>query len=54
MLLFKRPSGEGIWFAWKWVDTPDGVVWLEYVRYKWHDSEFGGYSYERLKGDWEE
>ncbi len=49
MLLARNSKLSGVRFAWlpKW--TPDGLVWLEFVRRYWNDHEFGGWYYERLK-----
>lgn len=48
MLISKRRPDAGICFAWtpKW--TPDGMVWLERVHYRYNDTEFGSYSYSRV------
>ena len=47
MLLRRNKPNSGISFAWtpKW--TPDGLVWLEWVHWKFNDTEFGSYSYAR-------
>lgn len=42
-----RPA-QGIRFAWLPVMTAEGKVWLEFVHYRWVDTEFGGYVYKRL------
>jgi hypothetical protein len=48
MLIRSLRPAQGIRFAWLPVDTPEGRVWLEHVHYRWVDSEFGGYRYERV------
>jgi hypothetical protein len=37
MILVKRRPEQGMWFAWRPVSTPNGVVWWETVRFEWID-----------------
>lgn len=48
MLIRRLRPAQGYCFAWWPVTTAEGVVWLEHVRYKWSNAEFGGYTFERL------
>ncbi len=48
MLIHRNTPRTGYCFAWTPKQTPDGVVWLELVRFEWQDHGFGGWSYERL------
>lgn len=40
---------QGIKFAWLPVWTDEGKVWLEWVHFKWNATEFGSYSYRRVR-----
>jgi hypothetical protein len=42
-----RPKS-GIRFAWLPVQTSEGLVWLEWVHFRYLDHEFGGVVYERF------
>lgn len=48
MLLRRRTPKTGVCFAWTPKGTPDGIVWLEMVRYRFNESEFGNWTYTRL------
>lgn len=48
MLLRRQPPKNGICFAWLPVWTSEGKVWLEWVHYRFNDTEFGSWSYERF------
>ena len=48
MLVRKLVPAQGICFAWWPTWTPDGLVWLEFVHYKFIDTEFGGWDFRRM------
>jgi hypothetical protein len=48
VLLFRPSAKQGTCFAWLPKRTPDGLVWLETVRFEFNDSEFGSWHYRRL------
>lgn len=48
MIINRAPKPKtGICFAWtpKW--TEQGSVWLEWVHWRYNDTEFGSYTYRR-------
>lgn len=48
MIIRKHSPKTGICFAWLPVWTSEGKVWLEWVHYRFNDTEFGSWSYERF------
>lgn len=53
MLIRANPPEKGVCFAWLPKSTPDGLVWLEMVRYEFDGMLFdGGWRYTRFEPDW--
>lgn len=54
MLIRRPPPDTGICFAWKFTPTPEGTVWLEWVRYvRVNDAyDIHPWRYTRLIPDW--
>src|SRR6185369_12985681 len=48
MMIYRKRPYEGTWFAWRPVWTPEGLIWLEPVRFRRKTVALGGYIYDRL------